>query len=75
MGYIESGFDQAFSLTVVQHLGVDTLPEQQSQGTEQNGLTRPRLAGNDGEVSIKSDVRLAYQRIVLNMKGLEHGRE
>ena len=67
VGNIERGLHHALAPLVREHLGVGPLTEKQSQGSKQDRLTCPRLAGDDHKAPGKRDVGFAYQRIVLNM--------
>ena len=69
---IESGLDNTFAVFVGEHLRVGTLPQQQTQSTQQNRLSRTGLAGDDHKAHVESDIRLANQCVVFNMQCLQH---
>ena len=69
-GYVEPGFYNAFASSVFDCLDICTLTDQQSDGSQDNGLTCTRFTGDDRKTGMKVDIQRFYQRIVLYMNGL-----
>ena len=60
--------DDAFLCTHLHRLGVGTLSQQQSDGTQNDTLTCARLTCHHRETAAKLHIELVNQRIILNIK-------
>jgi hypothetical protein len=59
--------DDALALFVGQNCRIGPLPYQQSERSEEYGLTGTGLAGDSHEATAKGDIGFANQRIVFYM--------
>ena len=65
-------FDDALAGTRLDGLAIGTLAYQQTDGAQDDGLTRTGLAGNDRKACVEVDIERLNQCIVLYMNGLQH---
>ena len=65
---VEMRLDDALRRSLADRLYVGPLTQQQADSPQNDGLSGSRLAGNDRKTLFKTNVKLLYQRIILNIK-------
>ena len=66
-GHVEGSLDDATLRSLPYGLAVSPLSQEQSDGSQQDGLSRSRLAGDDGESILEVNVQRFDECVVLNI--------
>ena len=65
---IKTCFDNTFRSSTTNRFHIGTLSEQQTDSSQNNRFSGPRLACDDREACFKTDIQFFYQCVILNIK-------